>query len=341
MDWVSVGLGYKVKMYMQNPFKKYKYDVAISVAHEEVHIAQQIAAALKGLGITYFLYTEQRAQNWGEHILKISLDKYGAEAKYVMLIISSIYVEKYWANIENQISQIYVKRGEIYILPLRLDDTPVDGLSKHIVFEKWNNNPNEIATFVADKLRLRNKRKPALLLIIIALLFGASVTYYLFSQNNNTGKIVIPVEDAMEGVFGGLKESVSPFKNSDSANGHNNRMTSPGEKQVDTHKVDKTTQLPIVQKQLSDNSKMLAVSGLVVDEITKHPIDSALVIVNDKIAYTKNGAFEIKLDIDGRSMPIAAKITKDGYLDHTDNRIIVDAFSKNVFRFNSIPLTKN
>lgn len=138
--------------------KKYKYDVAIAVAEEDIQIAQQMAKSLKEKKISYYLYDEQVAEDWGEHILKISLAKYGAEARFVLMVISKSFKEKYWASIESQIVQVFKPGKEVYILPLRIDDTPVEWFDKYIVFVKWDMNPDDIASKIKQKLRLRRKK---------------------------------------------------------------------------------------------------------------------------------------------------------------------------------------
>jgi hypothetical protein len=75
------------------------------------------------------------------------------------VITSSTFISKYWAGIENQFVQYYGKGRDSYLLQVKLDDTPIDGLSKHIVFERWNNNAAEIADIIAKKIKLaKNKR---------------------------------------------------------------------------------------------------------------------------------------------------------------------------------------
>lgn len=174
--------------------KKYKYDVAISVAEEDLPAAQQIAVALRRQNISYYLYTEHKASNWGQHILKISQDAYGSEARYVLMLTSRVFVQKYWSNIESQISQIFSSGKEVSILQLRLDDTQVDGLSKYRVFVDWNSNPDEIADILKAKLQqhkvnplafgaavrtltpgnvVRSRKGIVLLMIIICMVIGA------------------------------------------------------------------------------------------------------------------------------------------------------------------------
>jgi hypothetical protein len=185
-------------------------DIAISVAEEDLQVAQEIAIALNEKNISYYLYTEHRAKNWGQHILKISIDAFGADAKYVLMITSRIYAEKYWSNIERQIAHILQKDKEPYILQLRLDDTPIDGL-KNIVWEDWKNNAIEISEVLKEKLKLRvsnrferndNKApkldseylRPVLLLIsTITGLFLGGLYYEKFSSHRN--KLQYPQTD--------------------------------------------------------------------------------------------------------------------------------------------------
>ena len=142
---------------------KVKYDVVISCAEEDLPVAESIASAFRDKKISYYLYTEHRAQHWGENIFKVSLDKYALEGAYALMIISQHYVTKKWSGIERQIMQSAINRGPSYILPLRLDNTPVDGLGSDITYVNWENNPQVVAALVKDKLLLTevNKEPPA------------------------------------------------------------------------------------------------------------------------------------------------------------------------------------
>lgn len=132
---------------------KIKYDVVLSCTGEDLVVAKSIAAALKDQNISYYLYTEHQAEHWGEDILKISIDKYMLEGRLALILISRNYINKKWTEIERQIMQTVSSRGEAYILPLRLDDTPVDGLSSNISYVWWQNDPEKIAALVGQKLR--------------------------------------------------------------------------------------------------------------------------------------------------------------------------------------------
>lgn len=143
------------------PREKNKYDIAFSMAEEDLPIAKLIAAEFKTRNISYYLYTEKehRAANLGKSLLQITQEVYGGMAKYVVMITSQTFAIKYWASIERQYTQHYGKGKDAYLLQVKLDDTAIDGLSKYIVFEPWNNNAAEIADIIAKKLKLAKKKR--------------------------------------------------------------------------------------------------------------------------------------------------------------------------------------
>jgi hypothetical protein len=156
---LEVGEGGKiVTPKKQNMAMEYKYDVAFSCAEEDIAIAQKIAEQLLHRGISYYLYTEHKSENWGQNIFRISIEKYGKEARFILALISKIYVTKHWSGIEMQIAQSMTTLGAQYILPLKLDDVAVDGLSKNIDYMPWNDNAAEIAALILEKKDLEKKK---------------------------------------------------------------------------------------------------------------------------------------------------------------------------------------
>ncbi|ACU59057.1 SUMF1/EgtB/PvdO family nonheme iron enzyme [Chitinophaga pinensis] len=131
----------------------FKYDIAISVAEEDKHVADQIAAALKKLGIRYYYYAENEIGSWGSHIIDLTIDAYGRQARFVLMITSATFVNKYWSGLEKLIALAKTRMGEPHILQLRLDNTPIDGISKHVVYQDWKNNPEHIARMLKEKIR--------------------------------------------------------------------------------------------------------------------------------------------------------------------------------------------
>ena len=130
---------------------RYIYDVAISFAEEDNGVAAQIAAALQKRGVRYYYYKEQEAGGWGDYILRLVGVSYGIRSRYVLLITSEAYVRKYWSGIELQFAHMFRRPGEQRVLQLRLDETSVDGM-KHVSYQDWCNNPEEIAGLLEQKI---------------------------------------------------------------------------------------------------------------------------------------------------------------------------------------------
>lgn len=133
----------------------FKYDVAISVAEEDKHVARRIAAELKKRRVRCYYYEE--SDNWGEHLINLTADSYGRRARYVLLITSEIFVSKYWANLERLTALANIAKGTPHILQLKLDETPIDGISRHVVYRRWENNPEEIAGIIQQKIRKQQR----------------------------------------------------------------------------------------------------------------------------------------------------------------------------------------
>ena len=186
--------------------RRYKYDVAISVAEEDKAVAILIANVLDTKSIRYYYYEEKAAESWGEYILNLTADSYGRRARYVLLITSKYYVTKYWSNIERQIALATPRPDNIHILQLKLDNTLVDGLSKYVSYQTWNNNPEEIATLLRQKIREQKRvvlrKKSMYAFLSLAFITAVLITYIAASparrhlKHNRTAtdfqKILIP-----------------------------------------------------------------------------------------------------------------------------------------------------
>lgn len=133
---------------------EYQYDVAISFAEEDAPVAQCISEALKKQGLKPYFYKDERAEQWGENLFNIVINRYKESALFALILISEHYQQKWWTGIELQIVQTVLKRGEnAYLLPLRLDNTSLDGLGNNTLFVTWDNNPQEIASLLKKKVQ--------------------------------------------------------------------------------------------------------------------------------------------------------------------------------------------
>ncbi len=131
----------------------YKYHLALSLAEEDLPIGEAIAHALQSRGIAYYLYTEHEGENLGKPIMHIVNKVYGEEARHVVLLTSINFVQKFWTSIESLVIQIAAAKRQDFILRICIDDTPVDGIGKHIVALKWQDNPEQIADILLQKLK--------------------------------------------------------------------------------------------------------------------------------------------------------------------------------------------
>lgn len=162
--------------------KLFKYDVAISVAEENKDVAKQIVTALKKKTIPYYYYEDDTAGSWGEYLFNLTKDAYGKRARFVLIITSRVYIEKYWSSVELQVAVSSLAKGKSRILQLRLDNTPIDSISKHLVYLEWQNNPEEIANILEEKIKRQKlaelRAEIPFLLCILILILTAWIGYH-------------------------------------------------------------------------------------------------------------------------------------------------------------------
>ncbi|GAB3000445.1 TIR domain-containing protein [Amycolatopsis acidiphila] len=113
----------------------YEYDVAVSFAGEDREFVQNVVEGLKLNGVKVFYDQDEVATLWGENLVDFLEMIYSQKARYALLFTSRHYVDKKWPNYERQITQSRSLYQESpYILPIRIDDTPVPGLPPTISY---------------------------------------------------------------------------------------------------------------------------------------------------------------------------------------------------------------
>lgn len=282
--------------------RKYKYDVAFSFATQDLRVAQQIEEILTRMKIRCYIYTKE--DQWGEILIEKLLRVYTRESKFVLLIASRNYEKNYWPGIEKQFVHGIRGRGND-VLTLRLDDWNMKGKSidSFTVFEKWNDNPAEIADKIAKRVQVwRKKRKRRCLGIAVALLLVLSCCGYWFWKNATTLSISTQVP-GIEKIGG------------DAINLKGNGKDS-------------------VIKIYPPHSILLY--GNVRDALTKKPIDGATISVAGKQTITKNGSYSISFfPAQKGSMVLEYNVDKDGYESATlSETVVVDRlkeYTKNIF----------
>jgi hypothetical protein len=110
---------------------EFEYDVALSFAGEDRSIVEEFANRLKAKGIKVFYDEYEAAALWGRDLVDHLANIYSRKARYCVMFISQYYPLKKWTGVERRSAQERALRdSNEYILPLRIDDTQVPGLTE-------------------------------------------------------------------------------------------------------------------------------------------------------------------------------------------------------------------
>ncbi len=112
-----------------------KYDIALSFAGEDRQLAREIAEQLQSQGVRVYFDEFERTELWGKDLSDEFRKRYGEETRYVVPLISKNYVVKDWTDFEFTIARREARRRtEVFILPVKLDDTALPGLRSSIAY---------------------------------------------------------------------------------------------------------------------------------------------------------------------------------------------------------------
>lgn len=133
---------------------EYEYDVALSFAGEDRHHAEKLANLLKSGGYRVFYDKYEQAALWGKNLYDHLSTIYKDKARYCVMFLSKHYAQKLWPNHERQSAQARAfKENQEYILPIRLDNTEIPGVSPTVVYlDLCSMNVEEIYKILMDKL---------------------------------------------------------------------------------------------------------------------------------------------------------------------------------------------
>lgn len=132
----------------------YKYEIALSFAGEDRDYVDKVATLLKDNGINVFYDKFEQVDLWGKD-LGIHFDYvYRRQSKYFIPFISKYYIEKIWTHYEvrTAISRA-IENKEEYILPVRFDNTELDGIRSTIGYLDISTmTPEKLAEIIIQKL---------------------------------------------------------------------------------------------------------------------------------------------------------------------------------------------
>lgn len=132
------------------------FDVAVSFAGTERQIAEEIATRVREAGFRVFYDNFYPEQLWGEDLVAFFDKVYRKNFRFCVTLISKEYAERIWTTHERRsaTARALTEKGNSYILPVRIDDTDIDGLPPtvgHVSLRE--RTPAEIAELLVIKLR--------------------------------------------------------------------------------------------------------------------------------------------------------------------------------------------
>jgi hypothetical protein len=110
---------------------QYEYDAALSFAGTDREVARVIAEIAQANGLRMFIDEQHVWESWGKNLNEYLGDLYDYRARYCVILISKDYCEKSYTNLERRraLDRALESKSE-YILPVRLDDSWLDGLPR-------------------------------------------------------------------------------------------------------------------------------------------------------------------------------------------------------------------
>jgi hypothetical protein len=131
------------------------YDVAISFAGTERAIAEQLATAVRDAGYEPFYDAFAPEQLWGKDLAVFFERVYREHSRYCVILVSNTYLEREWTNFERQnaVARSIREKGNEYILPVKVEDVELPGVSPTIGYVSLNQfTVEQIAKMLIAKL---------------------------------------------------------------------------------------------------------------------------------------------------------------------------------------------
>lgn len=115
------------------------FDVALSFAGEDRAIVKQIAEDLKEHSISVFYDEFEKKNLWGKNLNDYFKKTYAENTRFVIPFISEHYPNKDWTNFEFTVAHAEAKkRDSEFILPVKIDHTPVVGIPSTVAYLDYN-----------------------------------------------------------------------------------------------------------------------------------------------------------------------------------------------------------
>jgi hypothetical protein len=134
----------------------YKYDVAFSFAGTERSLAEEIASIVRKSGFSVFYDSFYPEQLWGKDLVATFDRIYRKESRYCVMFLSREYADRMWTTHERKsaTARALQERGNAYILPVKVEDVDIDGLTPTIGYVSLaEKSPEQIAELLIGMLK--------------------------------------------------------------------------------------------------------------------------------------------------------------------------------------------
>lgn len=107
----------------------FEFDLAVSFAGEDRDLVADFVEPLKTGGLKVFYDNDYETEMWGEDLVEYFDQVYRVKSRYAVMFISEHYATKMWPRHERRSALARgLEQDHAYVLPVRLDDTHLDGL---------------------------------------------------------------------------------------------------------------------------------------------------------------------------------------------------------------------
>ena len=133
-----------------------RFDVALSFAGTERQHAEELAKQVRGAGFEVFYDGFYPEQLWGKDLASFFDRIYRKDSRFCVMFVSLEYAERMWTTHERRSAQARAvqEKGREYILPVRVDDTDLDGLPPTVGYISLKEyTVAQIAELLVKKLR--------------------------------------------------------------------------------------------------------------------------------------------------------------------------------------------
>jgi len=131
------------------------FDVAISVAGPDKEYAAALAQQVTGAGFSVFYYEYFPEYLWGKNLVFTFDEIFRKRSRFCVMFVSKDYRDRVWTSHEMRSAQARAleEKGNEYILPVRIDDTELEGLLPTISYLPISMGVEKIGDLLIKKLQ--------------------------------------------------------------------------------------------------------------------------------------------------------------------------------------------